>query len=102
MVTHSSTDIVERLRDRDALAMSGLYYAIPAMIDAALEIERLRASLTTASGEAKQAELVGLLMTIGTADLFNALTRRVKYAGRDMGSITLGEMERAIDGAKLP
>lgn len=52
MVTHSSTDIVERLRDRDALAMSGLYYAIPAMIDAALEIERLRDSLTTASGEA--------------------------------------------------
>ena len=50
----------------------------------------------------KQAELVGLLMAIGTGDLFNALVRRVKYDGRDMASITLGEMERAIDGAKLP
>lgn len=50
----------------------------------------------------KQADLVNLLMTVGTADLFNALTRRLNYDGHDLTSITLGEMERAIEGAKLP
>jgi hypothetical protein len=50
----------------------------------------------------KQADVVDILMTIGMADLFNALVRRINYDGRDIASITLGEMERAIEGAKLP
>lgn len=36
------TDIVKRLRDRDAVVLSGLFHAIPAMAAAADEIERLR------------------------------------------------------------
>lgn len=39
------TDIVERLRDRDAVVLSGLFHAIPVMLDAASEIDRLRAAL---------------------------------------------------------
>lgn len=38
----SSPDIVERLRDRDAVVVSGLFHAIPTMHEAAKEIERLR------------------------------------------------------------
>lgn len=38
-------DIVERLRDRDAVVLSGLFHAIPTMMEAALEIERLRDQL---------------------------------------------------------
>lgn len=39
------SDIVERLRDRDAVIMGGLFHAIPAMNEAAVEIERLRAAV---------------------------------------------------------
>lgn len=35
-------DIVNRLRDRDAVVLSGLFHAIPVMREAASEIERLR------------------------------------------------------------
>jgi hypothetical protein len=38
-------DIVERLKDKDAVVLAGLHHAIPAMRDAAMEIERLRAAL---------------------------------------------------------
>jgi len=37
------TDIVERLRDRDAIVLSGLFHAVPVMNEAADLIERLRA-----------------------------------------------------------
>lgn len=37
------TDIVERLRDRNAVVLSGLFHAIPTMQEAANEIERLNA-----------------------------------------------------------
>ncbi len=36
------SDIVERLRDRDSIVLSGLQYAVPVMLAAAEEIERLR------------------------------------------------------------
>jgi len=42
------TDIVERLRDENAVVLSGLFHAIPAMRDAADEIELLRAALVLA------------------------------------------------------
>jgi len=41
------SDIVERLRDRDAVVMSGLFHAIPAMRAAADEIELLRGQVET-------------------------------------------------------
>jgi hypothetical protein len=41
------TDIVERLRDRDAVVMKGLFHAIPTMHEAANEIERLRSKLAS-------------------------------------------------------
>lgn len=40
--------LVERLHNRDAVVMSGLYHAIPAMRDAADEIERLSSALLAA------------------------------------------------------
>ena len=36
------TDIVERLRDRNAVVLGGLFHAIPTMREAAEEIEWLR------------------------------------------------------------
>lgn len=36
------SDIVERLRDQNSVVVKGLFHAIPAMRDAAGEIERLR------------------------------------------------------------
>jgi hypothetical protein len=39
------SDIVERLRDRDSVVLSGLFHAIPVMTEAANEIERLREAL---------------------------------------------------------
>jgi len=44
-------DIVERLRDRDSVVLSGLYHAIPAMQEAANEIERLRAEVERLKAE---------------------------------------------------
>lgn len=38
------SDLIERLRDRDAVVLNGLFHAIPAMNEAADEIERLRAT----------------------------------------------------------
>ena len=38
-------DIVQKLRDRDAVVMAGLFHAIPVMAEAAAEIERLREAL---------------------------------------------------------
>jgi len=37
-----SADIVDRLRDRDAMVIGGMFHAIPALREAADEIERLR------------------------------------------------------------
>jgi hypothetical protein len=37
-----SADIVDRLRDRDAIVVGGMFHAIPALKEAADEIERLR------------------------------------------------------------
>lgn len=37
-----SDDLVARLRDRNAIVMSGLFHAVPTMVEAAAEIERLR------------------------------------------------------------
>jgi hypothetical protein len=45
-------DIVERLRDRDAIVMSGLFHAVPTMQEAADEIERLRRSPVRADRDA--------------------------------------------------
>ena len=36
------SDIVDRLRDRDSIVMSGLFHAVPTMQEAATEIEHLR------------------------------------------------------------
>lgn len=36
------TDIVDRLRDRDAIVIGGMFHAVPALREAADEIERLR------------------------------------------------------------
>jgi hypothetical protein len=44
----SSADIVDRLRDRDAIVIGGLFHAIPALKEAADEIERLRQELNFA------------------------------------------------------
>ena len=43
------SDIVERLRDRDAVVMAGLFHAIPAMREAANEIEALRSQVEGAA-----------------------------------------------------
>lgn len=43
-----------------------------------------------------------LLVYAPSGQIFNALMRRIKYDGSDFGSLTLGEVERAIEGAKLP
>jgi hypothetical protein len=40
--SRSSADIVDRLRDRDAIVVGGMFHAIPALKEAADEIERLR------------------------------------------------------------
>lgn len=37
-----------------------------------------------------------------TGDLFNELVRRLNYDGPDTASLTLGEIARAVDGAKMP
>lgn len=63
---------------------------------------KLSMSMFSNKEDLKQAELIHVLMTASTGDLFNALVRRINYDGRDIASITFGEMERAIDGAKLP
>lgn len=46
-------DLVERLRDSEKIATAGLFYAVPVMSEAALEIERLRKVL----GEARECAL---------------------------------------------
>lgn len=38
-------DIIDMLRDRDAIVIGGLFHAIPVMREAASEIEQLRAAL---------------------------------------------------------
>lgn len=48
MTQQCSPDIVGRLRDRDAVVMSGLFHAIPTMREVADEIERLRAVIADA------------------------------------------------------
>lgn len=48
------SDIVERLRNRDAVVMAGLHHAIPAMRDAAAEIEKLREALFTILANTKE------------------------------------------------
>lgn len=45
------SDIVDRLKDRDAIVIGGLFHAIPAMAEAAREIERLRRALKSADTE---------------------------------------------------
>jgi len=40
-----SETLIERLRDRDSVVMSGLFHAIPTMMEAANEIEHLRSEL---------------------------------------------------------
>lgn len=42
------------------------------------------------------------LELINTGDLFNMLISRIKYDGSDFASLTLGEIERATEGARLP
>lgn len=54
-----------------------------------------------------EAEIVGIIdnfppAVISSGDLFNAMVGRIKYDGDDFASLTLGEVERATDGAKLP
>lgn len=43
-----------------------------------------------------------LLVYAPSGQLFNAMLRRIKYDGDDFASLTLGEVARATDGAKLP
>lgn len=43
------SDLIEKLRNRDAVVLSGLFHAVPTMAEAADEIERLRAQLATAT-----------------------------------------------------
>jgi len=42
-----------------------------------------------------------ILSVLPTGSLFNELVRRLNYDGPDTASLTLGEIERAIDGASL-
>lgn len=52
-------------------------------------------------------EIVGIVdnfppAVIPTGDIFNSLIERIKYDGADFGSLTLGEVARATEGAALP
>ncbi len=61
-------DIIERLRDRDAVVLSGLFHAIPTMKEAADEIASLRAQLAAMAKEhdAYYAELTGKYFDVTT------------------------------------
>lgn len=48
-------DLVERLRDRDAIVLSGLFHAVPTMREAADTITALRAQLAKAEADGREA-----------------------------------------------
>lgn len=66
-----------------------------------LDISYVNADLAALSSKIAAAETSpGDALPLG--DLFNALVRRMNWDGMDPRSFTLGELEGAIDGAKIP
>jgi hypothetical protein len=51
--------------------------------------------------EMQKSEYLMAVDGITTGQLFNELVRRLNYDGNDTASITLGEIQRAVVGAKL-
>lgn len=53
------------------------------------------------SDDAHMADYLGAVDDITTGQLFNLLVDRLNYDGSDTASLTLGEIARATEGAKL-
>lgn len=68
-------DLVERLTDRDAIAVGGLFYAVPAMREAAAELRvaRARIALLENSRSVLQDQLVAALAHSAAAEAFAAI-----------------------------
>lgn len=58
-------------------------------------------SSITWEDETHKAEYLLAVDDITTGQLFNLLVARLNYDGSDTASLTLGEVARAVDGAKL-
>ncbi len=72
------TDIVERLRDRDAIVFLGLVHAVPAMREAAAEIETLRAKIAH-----MEMHLVAASDVDAERDRYAAIVQRARFGEID-------------------